>query len=194
MKFDFAPLPQIDNRILAFIGTILLLEYFKILNISFLSSIKSYSRILLVIIAVYMFLGYRKANKKTTFLKQITKALRRINNIPANNYDLFNALVDQYERKFDNRDNQNINRHVFENTGDRVIHKRIPRKVTETVKKHVAANQQWRCNGCRHLLDASYEIDHVKPLYLGGNNAVENLQALCRNCHGKKTVEDRLFS
>ena len=35
------------------------------------------------------------------------------------------------------------------------------------------------------------EVDHVKPLYKGGNNALKNLQTLCNKCHKVKTKEDR---
>ena len=66
------------------------------------------------------------------------------------------------------------------------------RNVNNTVKKLIAANQKWTCNKCHEILDASYEIDHIVPLYKNGNNNVNNLQALCRNCHGKKTILDRL--
>ena len=66
------------------------------------------------------------------------------------------------------------------------------RNVSNTVKKLIAANQQWKCNKCQELLDASYEVDHVIPLYKNGTNHVNNLQVLCRNCHGKKTILDRL--
>ena len=66
------------------------------------------------------------------------------------------------------------------------------RKVSETTKKVVAANQKWHCAMCQNILDASYEIDHIVPLYKGGDNSINNLQALCRNCHGKKTIYDKL--
>jgi 5-methylcytosine-specific restriction endonuclease McrA len=68
------------------------------------------------------------------------------------------------------------------------------RKVTESTKKYVASKQKWKCFKCKMLLDCTYEIDHIKPLYLNGTNDVDNLQALCRNCHGKKTTEDRIFN
>jgi hypothetical protein len=66
------------------------------------------------------------------------------------------------------------------------------RNVSHTIKKYIASNQEWRCNYCKKILDASYEIDHIIPLYKNGNNNISNLQALCRNCHGKKTIIDRL--
>ena len=36
------------------------------------------------------------------------------------------------------------------------------------------------------------EVDHKIPLYKGGNNQINNLEALCRNCHGMKTLVDRI--
>ena len=50
-------------------------------------------------------------------------------------------------------------------------------------KKQVAARQQWRCAICRQLLDETYEIDHIKPVYAGGDNTMSNLRALHRSCH-----------
>jgi 5-methylcytosine-specific restriction endonuclease McrA len=37
-------------------------------------------------------------------------------------------------------------------------------------------------------MDYTYEIDHHIPLFKGGSNDISNLIALCRNCHGKKTI------
>ena len=62
------------------------------------------------------------------------------------------------------------------------------RSVSGTKKKYVAAGQQWKCNGCSGTLDAWYEIDHKIRLADGGSNHIDNLVALCRNCHGKKTM------
>lgn len=63
------------------------------------------------------------------------------------------------------------------------------RSVSESKKKFVASRQKWKCNDCQSLLDATYEIDHVVDLQYGGGNEVQNLVALCRNCHGKKTMK-----
>lgn len=69
---------------------------------------------------------------------------------------------------------------------------KIKRSVSEPKKKFVASRQQWKCKDCKNLLDATYEIDHVIELQYGGSNEVDNLVALCRNCHGNKTLQCHL--
>jgi len=66
------------------------------------------------------------------------------------------------------------------------------RNVTGLMKKKVAADQKWVCGHCSQTLDESYEVDHKLALFQGGTNELENLIALCRNCHGKKTMKERL--
>jgi len=66
------------------------------------------------------------------------------------------------------------------------------RKVSDQLKKIVASQQHWNCKKCKNILDATYEVDHIISLEDGGNNDIQNLQALCRNCHGKKTMEDNI--
>lgn len=66
------------------------------------------------------------------------------------------------------------------------------RSVSETKKKYVAANQDWKCGHCQSQLDHTFEIDHKIRLEYGGGNEVQNLIALCRNCHGKKTASENM--
>jgi hypothetical protein len=66
------------------------------------------------------------------------------------------------------------------------------RSVSETKKKYVAANQDWKCGHCQNQLDHTFEIDHRIRLEYGGGNDVQNLIALCRNCHGKKTASENM--
>jgi hypothetical protein len=66
------------------------------------------------------------------------------------------------------------------------------RSVSETKKKYVAANQDWKCGHCDKRLDHTFEIDHKIRLEYGGDNDVSNLIALCRNCHGKKTAMENM--
>lgn len=66
------------------------------------------------------------------------------------------------------------------------------RSVSETKKKYVASQQDWKCGGCKSQLDHTFEIDHKVRLEYGGGNDVQNLIALCRNCHGKKTASENM--
>ena len=66
------------------------------------------------------------------------------------------------------------------------------RSVSETKKKFVASRQNWHCPGCKKQLNAWFEVDHKVRLEYGGSNHVDNLVALCRECHGEKTAMENL--
>lgn len=66
------------------------------------------------------------------------------------------------------------------------------RSVSETKKKYIAAQQQWKCGHCSIQLPAWFEVDHINKLEHGGSNHITNLIALCRECHGKKTTLENL--
>jgi len=66
------------------------------------------------------------------------------------------------------------------------------RCVSETKKKYVASLQNWKCNKCQNQLSAWYEVDHKLRLDRGGTNELDNLEALCRECHGQKTAMENL--
>lgn len=66
------------------------------------------------------------------------------------------------------------------------------RSVSETKKKFVAARQNWHCENCKKQLPAWFEVDHKIRLEHGGSNHIDNLVALCRDCHGEKTAIENL--
>jgi 5-methylcytosine-specific restriction endonuclease McrA len=70
--------------------------------------------------------------------------------------------------------------------------KSTKRSVSETKKKFVAASQNWTCGKCAKQLPAWFEVDHKIRLEYGGSNHVDNLVALCRDCHGEKTAMENL--
>lgn len=70
--------------------------------------------------------------------------------------------------------------------------KSTKRSVSETKKKYVASNQDWKCGECKSRLNAWFEVDHKVRLEHGGGNDVSNLVALCRECHGKKTAMENM--
>ncbi len=70
--------------------------------------------------------------------------------------------------------------------------KATKRSVSETKKKFVASQQNWKCGDCQNQLTAWFEVDHIERLEYGGGNDVGNLVALCRECHGKKTAMENM--
>lgn len=73
------------------------------------------------------------------------------------------------------------------------IGQKVKRSVSETKKKYVASVQDWKCGHCKQKLNAWFEVDHIASLGSGlGNNEVNNLVALCRECHGKKTAMENM--
>ncbi|MFI8263670.1 HNH endonuclease [Streptomyces sp. NPDC085665] len=40
------------------------------------------------------------------------------------------------------------------------------------------------------FLPSAVDVDHIKPLALGGEDTDENVQPLCRPCHKAKTRAD----
>jgi len=52
----------------------------------------------------------------------------------------------------------------------------------------VAFRQEYKCAGCGNLLyPLAFDIDHAVELRDGGKDQLDNLQALCSNCHAAKT-------
>ena len=85
-----------------------------------------------------------------------------------------------------------INSETYDNGSKYHKNSKKKRNVTPLQKKIVASNQKWKCAKCHQVLDFTYEIDHIIPLYKGGGNETSNLQALCRICHGRKTLLNQL--
>lgn len=47
------------------------------------------------------------------------------------------------------------------------------------------------CARCKfRYLASALDVDHVIPLYKGGTDTADNVQALCQTCHVIKTRED----
>jgi len=66
------------------------------------------------------------------------------------------------------------------------------RSVSEAKKRYVASSQNWKCANCAQQLNHTFEVDHIMRLEYGGSNEVNNLSALCRNCHGLKTAKENI--
>ena len=181
------------NKILIIVGIlILIILEFNIFNLkNTLEKLKKYFRVLFFFILIIIVLKYNKTKdtilpfrdiiKNTNQYKFLSNWTLKINKLislfgniksTANNY----GQVTNYETKIKSTEKKTTSK----------------RHLSESKKKIVASNQGWKCLSCQNILDATYEIDHITPLYKNGSNDLNNLQALCRNCHGKKTLLDKM--
>ncbi len=65
---------------------------------------------------------------------------------------------------------------------------------SEPERRKIAERQNWQCACDTCNLDGNleaYDLDHVVPLWKGGEDTEDNLQALCPACHRKKTDMER---
>jgi 5-methylcytosine-specific restriction endonuclease McrA len=65
-------------------------------------------------------------------------------------------------------------------------------RLTQLMKKKIAARDGWACRRCRRVVDHTFEIDHIIAKSSGGSDHESNLRLLCRQCHGFITAEQRL--
>ena len=136
--------------------------------------------------------------------KQVRNMLLYANNfvkfmpIDKNSMDMLSPIIDFTTVNQDNSFMESVNG-IYSNPGfsseNRILNSGknwTKRSVSETKKKYVASGQCWKCGNCKSQLDHTFEIDHKVRLEYGGGNDVDNLIALCRNCHGRKTASENM--
>jgi hypothetical protein len=64
------------------------------------------------------------------------------------------------------------------------------KQFTKNERETVMSKSKGNCNVCGDNLLGVCQIDHIRPLSNGGNNDDDNLQALCKNCHREKTMQE----
>lgn len=114
--------------------------------------------------------------------------------------DLLSPLLDMTNNSMFSKEIYSNNYYSPNNYNNNLQEKRIinsgktgtKRSVSETKKKYVASQQNWKCGKCNEQLSAWFEVDHKIRLERGGSNEVSNLVALCRECHGEKTAMENL--
>ena len=118
--------------------------------------------------------------------------------IDKNSMDMLSPIIDFTTVNQDNSFMESVNG-IYSNPGfsseNRILNSGkngTKRSVSETKKKYVASGQCWKCGNCKSQLDHTFEIDHKVRLEYGGGNDVDNLIALCRNCHGRKTASENM--
>jgi len=72
--------------------------------------------------------------------------------------------------------------------------KKIPKRIlSRSLRIEIAYRQQYACNICKLFpIPPTFEVDHINAIEDGGQDIATNLQALCTQCHKKKTRLNRL--
>jgi 5-methylcytosine-specific restriction endonuclease McrA len=66
---------------------------------------------------------------------------------------------------------------------------------SEPERRKIAERQNWKCASDTCNLTGNleaYDLDHIVPLWKGGEDTEDNLQALCPACHREKTDMERV--
>ena len=168
-------------------------EYMKML----LSFKKYYKMIFYVVIGVGLYILLKRNPDKARSMLLYANNIIKYMPIDRSSMDMLSPIIDFTSQNNNSSFMESINgietpprfassgMFDFKKSGSK-------RSVSETKKKYVAANQNWRCGNCQMQLDHTFEIDHKIRLEYGGGNDVQNLVALCRNCHGKKTASENM--
>jgi 5-methylcytosine-specific restriction protein A len=56
----------------------------------------------------------------------------------------------------------------------------------QAIRKQVLTDEP----DCRSCGNPATQVDHIKPLRIGGTNDRQNLQPLCHSCHSRKTQRE----
>lgn len=75
-------------------------------------------------------------------------------------------------------------------TKEKAKRQRGLRKGTKWARRLLMIKQRGRCARCQDVIvfgkDGNGTVDHIVPVYEGGNSHIENLQILCKDCHLEK--------
>jgi len=158
-----------------------------------LLSYKKYYKMAGVFFLAVLFYWVFKTDPKRAeeFVQQSNEYLKYMP-VDRNVTSILNPILDMTQRQsFSNND---INNDVLMNP---VVSLPKPvsatkRNVSESRKKLVASSQDWKCGRCGKKLEYNFQVDHIVRLQYGGSNELDNLTALCPDCHSKKTILENL--
>ena len=64
--------------------------------------------------------------------------------------------------------------------------------MTPSLRQMIANNQERKCGQCSNDLQTYFQVDHIIGKQFGGDNSLENLMALCGECHNQKSALENI--
>jgi hypothetical protein len=163
---------------------------------------KYYKMATIALVAISLYLLLKRNPDKSKQMLLYTNNLVKYMPIDKNTMDMITPIFDFTSKSNDNFmgalngfQNQSQMSPVLAAQQQRMSlsgQKGTKRSVSETKKKYVAFNQDWKCGHCNNKLTHTFEVDHKIRLEHGGGNDPSNLVALCRECHGQKTASENM--
>jgi hypothetical protein len=163
---------------------------------------KYYKMATIALVAISLYLLLKRNPDKSKQMLLYTNNLVKYMPIDKNTMDMITPIFDFTSKSNDNFmgalngfQNQSQMSPVLAAQQQRMMlsgQKGTKRSVSETKKKYVAFNQDWKCGHCNNKLTHTFEVDHKIRLEHGGGNDPSNLVALCRECHGQKTASENM--
>jgi hypothetical protein len=163
---------------------------------------KYYKMATIALVAISLYLLLKRNPDKSKQMLLYTNNLVKYMPIDKNTIDMITPIFDFTSKSNDNFmgalngfQNQSQMSPVLAAQQQRMMlsgQKGTKRSVSETKKKYVAYNQDWKCGHCNNKLTHTFEVDHKIRLEHGGGNDPSNLVALCRECHGQKTASENM--
>lgn len=70
-------------------------------------------------------------------------------------------------------------------------YRKLSSKDRTRIREQILLRDRWTCQKCGLTSMDGMEVDHIIPLSKGGSEEdLENLQVLCTECHGAKTIRE----
>jgi hypothetical protein len=121
--------------------------------------------------------------------RQIDVHLRNVFNDSGKHWGFFYKSYSNFKDAFD----KSMNR-IFNDESDVVItqNKETEIELTDEMKKQVFSRDNFTCLCCDkpQRKGVSLNADHIRPIAMGGNNSISNLQTLCKQCNTVKGVNE----
>jgi len=177
---------QLKGWVILFTGLLIYDTYYEHYYSSLLKTYKKFYKMIgigIVGLGLYVMLNKSTHNgsniKSATILNNFIKVLP----IDRDSKNFITPFIGKQQDVIDERSIQRLSTSGGKNK----------RSVSETKKKYIASQQNWTCNSCKKQLPAWFEVDHTISLEHGGTNEINNLVALCRDCHGEKTAMENML-
>jgi 5-methylcytosine-specific restriction endonuclease McrA len=189
---------RIEIWILLITGILIYDTYYDNKYSKMIFTYKKYYKILLIgSVSLFVYYLFKKKPYQFKNLLQSGNNLFRYLPVGREAMEIINPIFEitkqqqQYKSQdfFGEQERENENEFTKYEKRNNEKKEQVKRNVSDTKKRYVASQQNWKCKKCNLQLTYTYEIDHIIALKDGGDNSIENLVALCRECHGQKTAE-----